>query len=84
MSPANAPNRRTGANWHAVSSPTATPLPVRCRTSRVWVISVSQLPICEIPWPRKNRRKLRIRSELNVSFEKRLSAFMAPRAAVPR
>ena len=28
MSPAHAPNSRTGANWHAVSSPTATPLSV--------------------------------------------------------
>ncbi len=49
MSPAKAPNRSTGANWHAVSNPTATPLPVRWRTSSVCVISVSQLPICEIP-----------------------------------
>ena len=35
------------------------PLSVSFRTSSVWVTSVSQLPICEMPWPKKNRRKLR-------------------------
>ena len=46
--PAHAPSSSTGANWHAVSTPTARPLPVRRRTSRVCATIVSQLPICEI------------------------------------
>ena len=45
--PAHAPNKSTGRNWHAAISPTATPLWVRWSTSSVWAISVIQLPACE-------------------------------------
>ena len=57
--PAHAPSRRIGPNWAAVSSPTAMPLPVRCRTSSTRAIEVSQLPTCEMSCPVKNSRKFR-------------------------
>ena len=64
--PPHAPNRRTGPNWHATSTPIATPLWVRSSTSRVSAIVVSQVPACEISCPLKNSRKLRFRSARNV------------------
>ena len=42
-----------------MSTPTATPLPVRFSTSSVMATMRSQLPICETSWPMKKRRKLR-------------------------
>src|SRR4051812_30621659 len=55
-----------GPYWQTVSSPIATPLPPRCRTSRVSARLVNQLPVFEISWPTKNRRKLRWRNDANV------------------
>jgi hypothetical protein len=49
LRPANAPKSRTGPNWAAASRPSAMPLSVSFRTRKVWAISVSQLPIWEIP-----------------------------------
>ena len=40
---------------------------MRCSTSNVMAIIVSQLPICEMSWPVKNRRKLRNPIDRNVS-----------------
>jgi hypothetical protein len=48
-----------GPYWHADRTPTAIPLLVRCSTSRVRAIWVSQFPVFEMVWPMKNRRKLR-------------------------
>ena len=54
------------------------PLSVIFNTSRAWATMVSQLPIWEMPWPKKKRRKLRVRNERNVSLEKtRSRAFIA-------
>ena len=39
---------------------------MRCSTSSVWAIRVSQLPIWEMSWPVKKSRKLRNFSERNV------------------
>src|SRR4051794_35511082 len=47
------------------------PESVSFSTSRVWAIMVSQVPVCEISWPKKNSRKLRMCSERNVSFAAR-------------
>src|SRR3954447_15643460 len=66
MTPAQADSSNIGPNWHAASKPTATPLPVRCRTSSVSAIIVSQLPLLEISCPTKNSRKLRTHSDANV------------------
>ena len=66
MRPPHAPNSSTGPNWHATSSPIATPLWVRSSTSRVNAIVVSQVPAWEISWPLKNRRKLRFRNARKV------------------
>ena len=60
--------RSTGPNWQAASSPRARPLSVSRSTSSVWATIVSQLPTWEISWPPKNSRKLRTRSDRNVSL----------------
>ena len=73
MSPAHAPISRTGPNWAAARKPIATPLSVSFRTSSVNATIVSQLPICEISWPLKKRRKLRTCSDWNVSLTPRRS-----------
>ena len=46
--PAKAESTRMGPNWQAATNPTATPLLVRCSTSRVRATIVSQLPELEI------------------------------------
>ena len=51
MAPAHADSRRIGPNCAAVSAPTASPLPVRCSTSRVRATLVSQFPVFETSWP---------------------------------
>ncbi len=84
MSPPHAPNKSTGPNWNAVRSPTAMPLSVRWSTSSVCVTSVSQLPICEMPWPMKKSRKLRYRNDRNVASEKPLSRVTVPAPRVAR
>ena len=66
ITPAHADSRRIGPNWQADSAPTATPLPVRCRTSSVSATIVSQLPVFETVWPMKNSRKLRDPSDESV------------------
>ena len=86
--PAHAPRISTGPNWHAANSPRANPLSVSFSTSNAWAMRVSQLPIWEISWPPKNRRKLRTRSDSNVPTAGRWivdghrgSAIRAPRRA---
>ena len=66
ITPAHADSRRIGPNWHADSTPTATPLPVRWSTSSVSATIVSQLPVLETVWPMKNSRKLRDRNDESV------------------
>lgn len=51
--PPNAPNRRIGANWSAVVSPTATPLWVRVRINHVSATIWIQLPLSDTIWPTK-------------------------------
>ena len=68
--PAQADSSRIGRYWQATSRPRATPLPVRWRMRRVRATLVSQLPVCEMVWPTKNRRKFRQRSDETVRVMK--------------
>ena len=66
--PAQIDSTRIGPYWHVTRSPTAIPLLVRWRTSRVSATFVSQLPVLDTSCPTKNSRKLRMRSDENVVF----------------
>ena len=49
--PPQAPNSRIGRNCSAVSIPSATPLPVSCRTSHGAATPCIQVPVPESSWP---------------------------------
>jgi hypothetical protein len=51
IAPAQADSSRIGPNCAAVRRPIASPLPVRCSTSRVSATLVSQLPVFDTSWP---------------------------------
>ncbi len=65
--PAQAPSRSVGANWIAVSRPSAVPLSVSRYTSSVWAASWTQVPVKLMPWVTKKIRKFRCWSDRNVS-----------------
>ncbi len=82
--PAHAPSSSTGAKCAAASSPSATPLPVRCSTSSVWATIDIQVPVWLTICPRKKSRKLRIRSEAKVApVNARARVIGRPRRATP-
>src|SRR5664279_470606 len=66
IAPPQTDRNRIGPNWQAASHPTATPLLVRCNTSSVRATMVSQLPVFDTNWPKKNSLKLRVRIDENV------------------
>jgi len=61
IAPPNAATRKTGIWPEKLTAPSSTAEPVRRYTSHDWAIDCIHVPMSEISWPKKNKRKFRWR-----------------------